>query len=777
MASPSKFCLNTSFAFSFPSNVKDSFKLKNFSYSMTSMANEPATSKVVCTLFDKNPRRIGVSTTDPNFIGYVNGVKIGYFTNNGTSRDDRSDNLCTHNVPVTCYSSASLLDRRSVIDVLRFCSNEGCLELGRRYHGLIIKSGFGVDQFVGTSLVDMYAKCGDMGSAVMLINRMPYLDVASCNCLISGCAKNGLFDEAFSFFMMFDGIDIGPNHYTYTIMLAVCGSLLAIEEGKQLHAQIVKMQYISDTAAGNALLTMYSKCGMMQDAESLFKGLVQRNVVSWTAIINGFKQHRDFEKALRLFCLMSEDGIDPNEYTFSIALASCASMKNLDIGRMFHAQVLKKGLALGDYVGTTIVDFYSGLGEAGDAGKQLKEMGKFASSASWNAHIAGFVHNEKAEEAIEVFADMVKNDEACDEFTYSMILKACSSLPSLVTCEQIHSRVIKAKFVSNMHVGSSLIDAYNKCGSVEDAERVFTQKSSADVVSWNSMIKAYSQNGHPTKALALFQKMIEGGIMPTNSTFLAVLSACSHSGMVQEGQKLFESMVRDYNILPEETHYSCVVDLLGRAGQLENALDFIKNLPVKPTAPVWRPLLAACRCHNNLQMAEFIAKQILELDPNDATVYVTLSNMYTEAGQYTDAEKQRKLMTVKDVAKEPGCSWIEINNRIYRFFSHDKSCSESPRVYQKLKQIVQQIEKRGYTLSAKEDNVALYHSEKLAVGFGLINLPAGKRIRVFKNLRVCPDCHSFLKYLSTIVDKEIVLRDNYRFHHFKQGCCSCGDFW
>ncbi|KAK3206296.1 hypothetical protein Dsin_020342 [Dipteronia sinensis] len=336
---------------------------------------------------------------------------------------------------------------------------------------------------------------------------MPCLDVASCNCLISGYAKNRLFDEAFSFFMKFDGMGIRPNHYTYTAMLAVCGSFSAIDEGKQLHAQIVKMQYLSETAVGNALLTMYSKCGMMEDAESLFNSLVQRNVVSWSAIINGFKHHRDFEKALRLVCLMREDGIDPNEYTFSIALSSCASMKNLDVGRTFHAQVLKKGMALGDFVGTTIVDMYSRLGEAGDAEKQLKEMGKSASSASWNAHIAGFVHNEKAEEAIEAFVDMVKNDKACDEFTYSIILKACSLLPSLVTCEQIHSRMIKSKFESNMHVGSSLIEAYNKCGSVEDAEKVFSQKSSADVVSWNSMIKAYSQNGNPTKALALFQKM------------------------------------------------------------------------------------------------------------------------------------------------------------------------------------------------------------------------------------------------------------------------------
>ncbi|KAJ4725761.1 Pentatricopeptide repeat [Melia azedarach] len=781
MAFPSKLCLSDSFPIPFPYPVKDRVKLKKCNCSTTCMAAEPFRLNADCKLFDKSSKRVGLLTSNLNCDGYTDGEekvinRNGYFTRYVSSHDNFNDDECSNNVPVTCYSSQSFLNERFVINVLSFCAREGYLELGRRYHALILKTGVGKDQFVRTSLVDMYAKCGNMDSAVMLVNQMPHLDIASCNCLLSGYANNGLLNQAFSFFLKFDSMDIMPNHYTYSTILSICGYLSAIKEGKQLHAQTVKMQYLSKTAVGNALLTMYIKCGMMVDAESLFEGLVRRNVISWTAIINGFKQHRDFEKALRLVCLMREDGIDPNEYTFTDALASCARMKNLNRGRMFHAQVIKRGMALGNFVGTAIVDMYSRLGESLEAKKQLREMGKSASNVPWNAQIAGFVRNEKVGEAIEAFSEMVRNDAACDVFTYSAVLRACSLLSSLSTCEQIHSRIVKSKFESNMHVGSSLIEAYNKCGRVEDAERVFSQMSAADVVSWNSMIKAYSQNGYPGKAIILFQKMVEEGIKPTNSSFLAVLSACSHSGLVEEGQKIFESMVTEYSILPEETHYGCMVDLLGRAGQLENALNFINNLTIKPTALIWRPLLAACRCHRNLQMAEFVAKQILELDPDDAAVYVTLSNIYAEAGQFADADKQRKLMKQKEVVKEPGCSWIEVNKKIYRFYSRDKSHTEMPEVYLKLKQVTEQIEDNGHTLKEKED-IVLYHSERLAVCFGLISLPAKKQIRVFKNLRVCRDCHSFMKYVSIIMNQDIVLRDNYRFHHFKQGSCSCGDYW
>lgn len=662
-------------------------------------------------LFDKSPERIPVARNDLGLSEFMSYPEMGIKENGDPMPNEISG--CV-------IKEGNGLDRRLAINLLSACSHEGGLEVGQIYHAFFLKTGLAGDQFVGTSLVDMYAKCGDIGAAVLAFKQMAHADVASYNCLISGYGGHGMFGKAFDLFLEMGDMGLEPNHYTYAIMLTICGTLSATEEGKQLHAHVVKMQYLSEVVVGNALLTMYNKYGMMEDAESLFDGLAHRNLITWTTIINGFYQHGDFLKALGLLCLMRKDGVEPNEYAFTIALACCGSMKNFYISRMFHALVTKRGMNENDFILTALLNMYSGVGEMDYAKRLLKVRGKLLSVVSWNALISGFVHNQKFEEAMEAFSDMVKNNVTCDKFTYSIMLKACSSMPSLAICKQLHSQVVKLKYESNTHVGSSLIEAYTNCGSPEDSEQAFNQILKPDVVSWNSMIKCYSQNGHPRKAMFFFRKMVQEGIKPTNSTFLGILSACSHSGLVQEGQEFFNKMVARYNILPEETHYSSMVDLLGRAGQLENALDFIKKLPIKPTASIWRPLLAACRSHKNIQIAEFVAKQILDLEPYDATVYITLYNIYSEAGRPLDAEKQRKLMVTKEVVKEPGCSWIEVNNKIYEFFSQDKTHPEMQKLDEKLKQIMRNIkDATGANLlfgpeesqAENEEETVLYHSE------------------------------------------------------------------
>ncbi|KAK3009142.1 hypothetical protein RJ639_014169 [Escallonia herrerae] len=671
-------------------------------------------------LFDKEPKRI-VSAMDFDVRDYNNEPAMGIEETSDSNEFDTSSKefgeRCIQGMSILFYSAENVMNRSNVIEFISCCGKEKSLELGKVSHALVMKTGLGSDKFVSTSTVNMYAKCGEMCNAVILFNQMLEPDIASCNCLISGYASNGLFNEAFDFFVKIANMGIMPNHYTYSILLTVCGtSVSAIEEGRQLHGHVVKTQYLSKTPVANALLTMYSKCGMMEEAEFLFESIGERNLVSWTVIISGFYQSKAFEKAWALFYSMKDNGIEPNEYTFAIALACCG-----------------------------VIGMYSEFGEMADAEKQLQEMGRIASNVSRNALLAGYVCNDKAQEAMEAFLKMVKDDAVCNEFTYSTTLKACSSLPSLASGKQIQCRIIKAKLETNLYVASSLIELYAKCGNLEGAERVFNLMPKPDAVSWNSMIKAYAQYGYPMNATFLFNKMVEGGERPTSSTFLAVLSACSHSGLVQQGEQLYESMVKDCGIPPEEAHYSCMVDLLGRSGQLEEALEFIENLPIKLTAAIWRPLLAACRYYGNLQLAEVISKHILDLDPLDATVYVTLSNMYAEIGSHADAETQRKLMVLNNVSKQPGCSWMEIGNRTCQFFSGDKTHPELPKVYERLKQLMQKIKDTGHinnsttalnsATGGSTDGKILYHSEKLAVCFGLISLPAGSPIRIFKNLR------------------------------------------
>ncbi|XP_026421110.1 putative pentatricopeptide repeat-containing protein At5g52630 [Papaver somniferum] len=683
---------------------------------------------------------------------------------------------------------AENLDRLSLISTIGECSKNRNLVHGKQCHGLVLKLGFDQDKFVATTLVNLYSKCGDLESACKLFDKSSEWDIVSWNSFISGYSSNGMYNEALNYCMQVFTLDIEPNHYTFSIGLSICASVRAVEEGRQLHAYIVKMEYFAYPAVGNSLLTMYSKFGMMDEVEILFKELPEKNLISWTAIITGFYRQRCFAKALRQFCHMRESGEDPNEHTFVVVMASCGCMFVPMYGRMIHAQAIKFGMASGVFVGTAILDMYSETKQMDDARKQFEEMGVLASDVSWNALVAAYVRNGKMAEALEAFDRMLGNGVSCDQFTYSNVLKVCSSIPSLSSGQQIHAHLIKFNCESNMHVGSSLIEMYAKCGNLADAEYVFHSMPTRDMISWNSIIKAYSQNGYPKKAIMHFRKMTEEeGIKPTSITFVAVLSACSHSGLVDEGLDLFASMIRDYEIIPEETHFSCMVDLLGRAGRLEEAKDFASNLPFKPKASIWRPLLAACRSHRNLKMAEFVAERITKLEPGDPTVHITLSNMYAESGRWGDVDKIRKILKLSELKKEPGCSWIEVSNRMHRFYSRDMKHTEMPKVYGKLNDLVKQIKDLGYTpdtsvvlhqgVGVSKEEQVLYHSEKLAVCFGLLNLPTGKPIRVFKNLRVCQDCHSAMKFISEISKRDIVLRDNYRFHHFNQGSCSCGDYW
>ncbi|CAN4115763.1 unnamed protein product [Withania somnifera] len=425
------------------------------------------------------------------------------------------------------------------------------------------------------------------------------------------------------------------------------------------------------------------------EAENLFHGLANNNHISWSALIYGLYHQKAF-----FF------NTEPNEYTFSVALSCAASAEYHDYGCTLHSQVIKHGMISTVFVGTAIIEMYSECAELGNARKLRKEMGHIASSASLDAVKAGFVHNGEVASRLEVLLKMLNNDIACDGYTFS---------------------VVKGLFGMNLHVASSLIEAYAQCGNLEDAEKVIRLTPTPD------------EYGNPMKATFLFEKMVQKRILPTSFTFLAVISAGSH---------------HDYGIPPEENHYSSMVDLLSRSGQLENALKLINKLPIEPNAPILRPFLAA----------EVAASKIREHEPGDASVYVTLSNMYVEAGKVSDRPQQRELMKSKSVQKELDCSWLEVNAKIHKFFSGDRRHIDTPKVYWRL------------------ESRSLFHSERLAVCFGLLNLRKGTIRRVFNNIRICLDCHTTMKHNSKITNREIIIRDNYRFHHFKQGC-SCGDFW
>ncbi|CAN6442769.1 unnamed protein product [Victoria cruziana] len=687
---------------------------------------------------------------------------------------------------VGMLSRGIMPERLKLCSIISISTQLGNLSLGRQLHGFLVKLGLDDDNFVGGSLVGLYAKLRELNDAERLFFGLTDADVVSWNCLISGYITNECFNEALKLLIRMQETGIHPNHFTLSMALSACGSIFAIEEGKQVHTHVIKSKHLHRTAVANSLLTMYCKCGKLKYAEILFGEMPNKNVVSWTAIICGQYQNGYFKEASEKFGLMCQSLVKPNEFTFAIALSCSSNLRSINDGRRIHAQAIKRGVASSVYVGTALVDMYSKIAEMKDAEKQFEEI-SFKNNASWNSLVSGYVHNGQNEKAMEFFYLMLKECMKCDEFTFSTVLEACSCLSWLQSGKQVHSLAIKTGYFRDLRVKTAAIEMYGSCGCLMDAELVFDTLPSRDTISWNAIIKCYSRHALASTAFSLFTAMVQEDVRPNGCTFLALLSACSHCGLTEEGLNCFTSMIDKYGIRPEATHYSCVVDLLGRAGHLREAKKFIEDLPVKSSACVWRPLLAACRCHGDIEMAEFVAERILESDAGDATAYVTLSNMYAAVGRWEEAENKRKLMRHQKVRKEPGYSSIEVNGKMYRFFAREMISSEMEKVYMELNKLVSQMKEIGYVpdtnlvLHDVEDELKeeyiLYHSEKLAVVFGLINLPGVGPIRVLKNLTICRDCHNFMKFISTVTRRDVIVGDNYRFHYFKQGVCSCGDYW
>ncbi|KAI3938650.1 hypothetical protein MKW92_023307 [Papaver armeniacum] len=371
--------------------------------------------------------------------------------------------------------------------------------------------------------------------------------------------------------------------------------------------------------------------------------------------------------------------------------------------------------------------------------------------------------------------------------TFSSIMPACAHLTTLHLGKQLHGYITRNGFDKNVFIASALVDMYAKCGNIQIARSIFDKMDSPDMVSWTAMIMGYALHGHANEALLLFHKMKMENVRPNYVAFVAALTACSHGGLVDEARMLFNSMIEDYGISPGLEHYAAVADLLGRAGKLEEAYEFISKMHIKPTGSVWATLLSACRVHKNFELAEKVGEKVFQIDPENIGAYILMSNIYSSAGRWKEAAKMRVAMKGRGMTKKPACTWIEVKNKIHAFVAGDKSHPYYDRINEALKVMLEQMERKGYVLNTEDvlhdveeeqkRNLLCSHSERLAIAFGIISTPSGTTIRVTKNLRVCVDCHTATKFISEIVGREIVMRDVSRFHHFKDGKCSCGDYW
>ncbi|VFQ68129.1 unnamed protein product [Cuscuta campestris] len=575
---------------------------------------------------------------------------------------------------------------------------------------------------------------------------------------------------------------IWANAVIYTELIKCCVAQRAVEHGKHVHQHVFSNGYEPKTFLLNAILNMYVKFNMLGEAQALFDQMPERNVVAWSTIISAYSSSNLNFKALKLLILMLRDGVQPNMYTYSSVLRSCDAISNLT---PLHCSIIKVGLDSDVFVRSALIDVYAKMGRPNSALDIFDEM-KTHDRVVWNSIIGGFAQNSDGYEALTLYIRMKRAGFPADQSTLTSSLRACTSLALLEVGRQFHVQVLK--FHPDLILHNALLDMYCKCGSVDDANRTFTQMAERDVISWSTMLMGLAQNGFSKEALDLFEEMkSHGRVKPNRITVLGVLFACSHAGMVEEGQYYFRSMKKLFGIDPGTEHYGCMVDLLGRAGKLDEAVKLIHEMECEPDTVTWRTLLGACRLHRNMDLAEYAVKQIINIDPSDAGTYILLSNIYARTQKWEEASNVRRTMRSKGVKKEPGCSWIEVNKQIHAFILGDKSHPQINEIEKELNKIISRLREVGYVPDTNfvlqdlegeqmEDSL-LCHSEKLAIAYGLMSLPKEKTIRVRKNLRICGDCHLFAKLLTKLERRTVVIRDPIRYHHFQDGVCSCSDYW
>eukprot|EP01018_Ginkgo_biloba_P008632 Gb_28758 [translate_table: standard] len=668
-------------------------------------------------------------------------------------------------------------DQFTFASVLPACARLAALQYGKDMHEDIIRNGFQADVFVGSALVDMYLKCGRIEHARKVFDRMHEQNVVSWNAIIAGYGQNAHDEEALRLFYEMNQTGIQPDPFTFPSVLSACANLAAFEHGEVVHEDIMRRGFQSDVFVGTALVDMYLKCGKIGTARKVFDKMPERNVVSWNSMIAGYAQNGHLHEALILFQKMPER----NVVSWTAMSAGYAQNGHVDQALEFFQKMPERNVVSWN----AIIAGYAQNGRVDEAMELFQKMPD-QNVVSWNAMIAGYAQNGRFNEALKLFRQMPLTGVKPNSVTFASVVPACANLAVLELGKKVHEEIVRSGFQADIFVGNALVDMYAKCGSVEDAHKVFSKMHTRSVVSWSAMIVGYAMHGCGKEALQLFEQMQHSGIKPNNVTLVGVLSACCHAGLVNEGWQYFHRM-RDYAITPALEHFSCMVDLLGRAGHLDDAQDLIKKMPIKPDVAVWGSLLGACRVHTNIELGERVAECLFELEPENAAHYVMLSNIYAAASRWDDVEKVRKMMKEKRVKKVPGCSWIEVNNKVYAFLTGDRSHPQTQKIYAKLETLSRQMKSAGYVPDTdfvlrdvedeQKEHILCHHSEKLAIAFGLISISPGTPVRIVKNLRVCGDCHSAIKFISKIVQREIIVRDANRFHRFKDGLCSCGDYW
>ncbi|KAK6914108.1 E+ motif, partial [Dillenia turbinata] len=591
----------------------------------------------------------------------------------------------------------------------------------KQLHAQIIKSKSPISNSLSSSILSIFSSFTLLPESIIIFNTLSSPPFLAFKSLIKSYTSHGLFSQSLSCFVRMRAFGIYPDINVFPIVVKACAALMDSKLGESIHGCIISHGVDFDLYTCNALMNLYSKLQTVnvnivkagyvfetidesrqrthgvhiESVRKLFETMPRRDIVSWNTVIAGCARNGMYKEALMSVRDMGRVNLKPDCFTMSSVLPMFSDYVDVLKGKEIHGFAIRHGFDEDLFIGSGLIDMYAKCTRIEDSRRVFYHL-PLQDSISWNSLVAGCVQNGMFDEGLRLFRQMLEAGIKPGHVSFSTIMPACAHLTTLHLGKQLHGYIIRQAFDDNVFIASSLVDMYAKCGKVGIARWIFDHMEVHDMVSWTAIIMAYALHGHAHDAIFLFKRMEMEGVKPNAGSFVAVLTACSHAGLVDEAWHYFNSMVHDCSIAPELEHCAAVADLLGRAGRLQEAYDFISEMPVKPTGGVWSTLLGACRVHKNIDFAEKVAENIFRIDPENRGAYVLLSNIYSAAGRWKDAAKLRSRMGDKGMRQSPACSWIEVKNETHAFVSGDKSHPYYNKIYEALKVLLEQMEHEGY---------------------------------------------------------------------------------
>ena len=677
-------------------------------------------------------------------------------------------------------------DKLTYTFVIKSFSETLKIMYGLSCHGKVMKSGLQSDVFISNSLIVMYAKFGDINSAQQMFYEMPARDLVSWNSMIGAYVSSEDWERALCCLRdMCEISSLKPDRIGLITSLQACSIENYRNSGKEIHCYALRNGYELDVKVCTSLIDMYCKLGNMIAAERLFNSRVPRNVVTWNALIDGYKYNNQPGETFRCIIGMQHEEVYPDAVTMLSLLSSCCQSSCLSLGKGIHGASLRRGFLPHSVLETSLIAMYIKCGDLTSANLVFTRMAD-KNLVSWNTMISACVYNDQNHEAVELFLNLLRNCVKPDIYTISSVVSALCVIGLLQHARQIHGYSIKLGYNSDTFSLNSIIYLYAKCGDLQTSKRIFENMIFKDIVSWNTIIMACAIHGDGINAMKLFSRMQGEGMRPNGSTFVSLLSACSISGLNHEGWMFFDMMQENYTLAPQIEHYGRMVDIIGRTGDLDFAVRFIEGIPLVPTCRIWGSLLSASRKHKRIDIAEYAANQIFRLKHDNTGCYIILRSLYTDGGRLDDAEKVRSSMKNLGLVRTIPRSMVLIKNKSYTLINDDRShvtASLTRSVSTLLsKKIGEEVDYDSSEFSlqkalAKKMTLPCQHSVRLAVCYGLISSSPRTPVLVKKNVRICDDCHVALQRISKVCRRHIIVGDSSIYHNFREGSCSCGEYW